>query len=129
MASGLERAGANVNDNCLEIEAHTVTAGAIVIRVAGDLCADGASKTRRTLAGELAGSPAILILDLSEVVRIDTEGLDTLHVAAELTADEDIGLCLVAPAQSPVRAALDAVESTDTFEIFPSVTEALRNPP
>lgn len=118
-----------MNDDRLEIEAHTVTAGTIVIRVAGDFCGDGAARTRRTLAGELTGSPAVLILELSDVARIDAEGVDTLHLAAELAAEEDIGLCLVAPAQGAVRAALDAVESTDTFEIFSSVTEALRDPP
>jgi hypothetical protein len=36
---------------------------------------------------------------------------------------------LVAPAQGAVKAALDAVESTDTFEIFSSLSEALGDSP
>jgi anti-anti-sigma regulatory factor len=118
-----------VNDGSLEIETHTVAAGTIVIRLTGDFCEEHAARVRRTLAGELTGSPVFLVLDLSQVARIDAEGVDTLHLAAELAADKDIGLCLVAPAQGAVRAALDAVESTDTFEVFSSVCEALRDPP
>jgi anti-anti-sigma regulatory factor len=118
-----------VSENSLEIETYTATAGTNVIRVVGDFCGEGAVRVRRTLAGELTGSPAVLALDLSEVVRIDAEGVDALHMAAELSADEDIGLCLVAPAQGAVKAALDAVESTDTFEIFSSLSEALSDSP
>jgi anti-anti-sigma regulatory factor len=126
VALGLDRPGGNVNDDRLEIEAHTVAAGVIVVRVAGDFCAEGAARVRRILAGELAGVPEILILDLTEIARIDAEGIDTLYVVAELTADDDIGLCLVAPAKGAVREGLDAAGSTDIFEIFSSVTEALR---
>ena len=115
-----------MNDDRLVIEAHTVTAGTIVIRAAGDFCGDGAARLRRTLAGELTGIPEILILDLTEIASIDGEGIDTLYLAAELTADEDIGLCVVAPAQAAVRTGLDAAGATDAFEIFSSVTEALR---
>jgi anti-anti-sigma regulatory factor len=129
VVSGLEGTGGAENNHRLEIETQTVEAGTILVRVAGDLCADGAARTRRTLAGELTGSPAFLLLELSEVVSIDAEGVDTLLVAAELTADEDIGLCLVAPAQGAVRAALAAVEASESFEIFASVIEALRNVP
>jgi anti-anti-sigma factor len=116
-----------MNDDSLEIEAQTVAVGVIVVRVAGDFCGEGAARVRRILAGELAGAREILILDLAEVARIDAEGIDVLYVAAELTADEDIGLCLVAPAEGAVRAGLDAVGSTDIFEMFSSVSEALRD--
>jgi anti-anti-sigma regulatory factor len=126
VASGLDRAGDSGNNDRLEIEARTPAAGTVIISVAGELCEDEAARTRRTLAGELTGSPALLVLDLSEVASIDAEGVDTLQLAAELTADEDIGLCLVAPAEGAVRAALAAVEATETFEIFSSVSEALR---
>lgn len=118
-----------MNQNSLEIETYAATAATNVVRVVGDFCGEGAVRVRRTLVGELTGSPAVLVLDLSEVARIDAEGVDALHVAAELGANEDIGLCLVAPAQGAVKAALDAVESTDTFEIFSSLSEALGDSP
>jgi AraC-like DNA-binding protein len=114
----------NVNKQGLEIKAYTEAAGIIVIRVAGDFRGEGAGKVTRTLAGELAGAPKILLLDLTEVAGIDAEGIDTLHLAAELTADEDIGLGLVVPEDGAVMAGLDAVEATDTFQIFGSITEA-----
>jgi anti-anti-sigma regulatory factor len=118
-----------VNESNLEIETYPATAATNVIRVVGDFCGEGAVRVRRTLAGELTGSPAVLVLDLSEVARIDAQGVDALHLAAELAANEDIGLCLVAPAQGAAKAALDAVESTDTFEIFSSLSEALSDSP
>ena len=122
-------AGGTLNENSLKIEAYTEAEGIIVIRLSGDLCGDGAARVRRTLASELAGAPRIVLLDLTPVARIDADGIDALHVATELTADEDIGLGLVAPAMGVVRAGLDAVDATDTFEIFTSVSEALRDPP
>jgi anti-anti-sigma regulatory factor len=115
-----------VNDDRPRIEAQTVTAGTIVLRVAGDICGQGGIRLRRTLVGELTGCPQMLILDLTQITRIDAGGINTLHLAAELTAEEDIGLCLVAPAQGAVRAGLEAAKSTEIFEIFSSVTEALR---
>lgn len=114
-----------MNDDRLTSEAHPVTAGTIVIRLAGDFCGQGAVRMRRTLARELAGSPHLVILDLTGIARIDAEGIDTLRSTAEQTADEDIGLCLVAPARGAVVSCLDALEFTDAFEIFPSVSEAL----
>jgi anti-anti-sigma regulatory factor len=127
VASGLDRSGGAENNHRLEIEAQTVVKGTIIVKVAGDLCGDGAARTRRTLAGELTGAPAFLVLDLSGVTSIDAEGVDTLHVAAELTADEDIGLCLVAPVKGSVRVALAAVNKTEIFDIFSSVGDALRD--
>ena len=118
-----------MNENRLEIETYRATAGTNVIGVVGDFSGEGAVSVRRTLAGELTASPAVLVLDLSQVARIDAEGVDALHMAAELSANEDIGLCLVAPAQGAVRTALDAAECTDTFEIFSSVSAALRDRP
>lgn len=127
MASGTERAGGAENNGRLKIETQTLAAGTIIVRVAGDLRGDGAARTRRTVAGELADSPAFLVLDLSEVASIDAEGVDALHVTAELTADEDIGLCLVTPAEGAVSSALAAVGATETFDIFSSLSDALRD--
>ena len=118
-----------MNANSLEIKTYTASAGATVIRVAGDFCAHGAARVRRHLVGELTGSPAAVVLDVTEVARVDAGGVDALHLAAELTADKDIGFCLAAPARGAVKLALDAVEATDTFEIFSSVSEALHDLP
>ena len=115
------RAGGILKENSLKIEVYADAVGIIVIRVAGDLQEEAAARLRHTLTAELAGAPRIVILDLTQVECIDADGIDTLHVATELTADEDIGLGLVAPAMGVVRAGLDAVDATDTFEIFTSV--------
>ena len=122
-------AGGTLNENSLKIEAYTEAEGIIVIRLSGDLCGEGAARVRRTLTSELAGAPTIVILDLTQIARIDADGIDTLHVAAELTADEDIGLGLVAPEAGAVRAGLGGAGATNPFEIFASVSEALCDPP
>ena len=118
-----------MNDDSLRIETYTVAAGTVVIRVVGDFCGEGAAAVRLTLAGQLTGSPEVLIVDLSEIARIDAVGIDTLHSAAELAAEEDIGLGLVASPEGAVRAALDEADSTDAFEIFSSVSDALEDLP
>lgn len=117
------------NVGCLTIETRMMATGTIMIRVTGDICGDGADRLRRTVADELTDSTDIVVLDLRQVTRIDARGIDTLHSAAELTGEEDIGLCLVAPAGGAVTTGLAAVKSVDVFEIYSSVTEALRRCP
>lgn len=105
----------------------TVAVGRIVVRVAGDLSGEDATAVRRTLAGELVGSPAVLVVDLRTVTRIDVNGIDTLLTVAELAAGEDILLCLVMSPAGPVAAALEAAGSSETFEIFSTISDALRS--
>jgi anti-anti-sigma factor len=121
----LDRAG-GTEGNSLEIETQMIAVGTVVVTLAGDLCADGAARARSFLTGELARAPEFLVLELSQVASIDAEGVDILQLAAELTAEVDIGLCLVAPAEGTVTAALAAVKAVDTFEIYSSLSDALR---
>ena len=121
-----------MNDDRVEsprfaIESHRVTTNTTVIRVAGEMCGDAAGAVLRTLAGELIGSRDVLVLDLCAVSDIDVDGLDALHTAAGLAAEEDIGFCLVDAPNGAVRARLGAQQSAEAFEIFSSVNDALRD--
>ena len=89
---------------------------------------DGASSLRRTLAGELTGTPELLVLGLSDIEQIDGDGIDALHSVAELADEDDIRLCLVVLPKGAVRACLQVVELMKTFQTFSSVTEALQHP-
>ena len=100
-----------------------------VLRVAGDMRGDAAGAVLRTLAGELISPPDVVVLDLCEVSNIDVVGLDVLHTAAGLAAEDDIWFCLVDTPDGAVRVGLDAVGSAKDFEIFSSVTHALRHAP
>jgi anti-anti-sigma regulatory factor len=74
-----------------------LAANTTVVHVAGDLRGDGASSLRRTLAGELTGTPELVVLDLSDIEHINADGIDALHSVAELADEDDIRFCLVVP--------------------------------
>jgi anti-anti-sigma regulatory factor len=53
----------------------------------------GATATmRRLVANELNRSPALLVLDLSGVIRIDAEGIDAVVSAAAQAGESDNSL-------------------------------------
>jgi anti-anti-sigma regulatory factor len=107
------------------IEWQRLAANITVVRIAGDLRGDGASSLRRTLSGELTGTPELLVLDLSDIEQIDADGIDTLHSVAELADEDDIRFCLVISPKGSFRAGPKVVELTKTFQTFSSITEAL----
>jgi anti-anti-sigma regulatory factor len=100
------------------IEWQRLAANTTVVHVAGDLRGDGASSLRRTLAGELTGTPELLVLDLSDIEQIDGDGIDALHSVAELADEDDIRLCLVILPKGAVRACLKVVELMKTLQTF-----------
>jgi anti-anti-sigma regulatory factor len=110
------------------IEWQRLAANTTVVHVAGDLRGDGASSLRRTLAGQLTGTPELLVIDLSDIEQIDADGIDALHSVAELADEDDIRFCLVVPPKGAVRTRLKVAEVTKTFQTFSSITEALQHP-
>jgi anti-anti-sigma regulatory factor len=120
------------DDDCpkpwrFNIECHWSGAKTTVVRVVGDLRGDGASSLRRTLAGELTGTPELLVLDISDVEQIDADAIDTVHSVAELADEDGIRFCLVVGARGAVPGCMNVAELTMTFEAFSSVTEALQH--
>lgn len=111
------------------IRSETLTPTTRIIRISGYLDADAGGAALRTLAGELIGAAEVVVLDVRAVSAIDGAGLHALHVAAELTFDEDIWLCLVDTPDGAVRVRLAEEQAAEVFEIFSSVTEALRHSP
>jgi anti-anti-sigma regulatory factor len=112
----------------ITIEWQRLAAKTAVVQVSGDLRGDGAASLRRSLAGEPAGTPELLLLDLSDIEQIDEQGIDTLDVAAELAAEDDIRFCLVFPPKGLHRRRLNVVELSKRFQTFSSVNEALQHP-
>ena len=93
----------------------------------GDLRGDGATGLRRTLAGELTGTPEIVILDLSHVEHIDADGVDALQSIAGLASEEGIRFCLVVPPNGALRGCPKVVEVTMEMPTFTSTADALRH--
>lgn len=108
------------------IELQRLPGGATIVRATGDLHGDAAAVLRRTFTDELTGSPELFVLDLSDVARIDRDGIDALRSGAAMAAHADIAYCLVVEPVGAVKAALDTAGLTEMFELFSSVTEALR---
>jgi anti-anti-sigma regulatory factor len=108
------------------VEWRRSVAKASIVRPTGDLRGDGAATSlQRTLAGELTGTPELLVLDLSDVEQID-DGIDALHSVAKLADEDDIQFCLVVPPKGALRTCLKVVELTKMFQTFSSITEALQ---
>jgi anti-anti-sigma regulatory factor len=97
-----------------------------IVGLVGELRGQGAAELREALADELTASPQLLVINLSNVVEIDADGVDALHSVAGIAAEGDIKFCLVVTPDGRVRRRLDALKRTEFFEIFPSVIEALR---
>lgn len=98
-----------------------------MVDVVGDLSGDAAEAVKRTIADELARSPALLVVDLSGVARVDADGVDALASSAATAGESDISFCLVAPRASPIHDALAAAVLLELFEIFWSVDEAVED--
>jgi anti-anti-sigma regulatory factor len=112
----------------IRIEWERSSANTTVVHVRGDLRGDGAASLRRTLAGQLTGTPELLVINLSNTVEIDSDGIDALHSVAVLADEDDIRFCLVVPPEGAVRTWPKLVELTRTFQTFSSITEALQHP-
>jgi anti-sigma B factor antagonist len=95
-----------------------------IVSVAGEICGE-AWPLIQCLAEELNSRPAQLIVDLSEVTRIDAAGIDILVNAAARASEADIALC-IAGVHGAVMDAFDASGLLEMFEIFPTVSDARR---
>jgi anti-anti-sigma factor len=95
-----------------------------VVRVSGDLLDDAAPGLAGFVTEELTGRPGLLVIDLSDVTRIDTAGVDALVSAAGRAGESDIPLCLVGVQGQPVGTALEEADLTELFEIFASLSDA-----
>jgi anti-anti-sigma regulatory factor len=95
----------------------------------GDLIGDAAAAAmQRTLVDELSRAPRRLIVNLSAVTRIDAIGVHALASAAAVAGEADHPFCLVDGEAGRVRAALAAEQMTELFDVFSSVSEAVRDP-
>jgi anti-sigma B factor antagonist len=88
-----------------------------VIYVGGELLRGATATMRWVVANELNRSPALVVLDLSAVIRIDAEGIDALKSAATQAGESDISLCLVGVHGHPAGTALADAELLELFEI------------
>ncbi|BBZ28865.1 hypothetical protein MMAD_31600 [Mycolicibacterium madagascariense] len=111
------------------VEWRRVTVRATVISPNGDLRGEGATALQRTLAGELTGTPDVMVLDMSDLEQLDGDGIAALTSIAELAAAEGIRFCLVVPPQSALSTHPQVATLMETFPTFGSVADALQGRP
>jgi anti-anti-sigma factor len=111
----------------LAIDVQQLAVGDTVVHLIGDLTGDAAAEMHETLVFQLSRGPTRLIVNLSGVSRIDACGVDALASAAGVAGESDHAFCLVDGDADQVRAALAAEQLTELFEVFPSVSEAVRD--
>jgi anti-anti-sigma regulatory factor len=110
----------------LTIQFQRLSDNTTIVGLVGELRGQGAAELREALADELIGSPELLVINLSNIVEINSDGIDALHSVAGIAVEGDIEFCLVATPDGRVRRRLDSLKRTECFEIFPTVIEALR---
>ena len=106
----------------LTVSVKRFSTGDVVVKVAGELLA--ALSMHRAIDDELKRSPARLAVDVSQVSRVDTAGIDALASAVAIAGESDISFCLVGVQGGPVEDAIASADLTELFDIFPSLTEA-----
>ena len=97
--------------------------GARLLRLAGALDEASGQALQRVAADVLACVPPFVVVDLSVVDAVTTEGVAALVVVAEKAGETDIGLAVVAGDR--MRAALAENDVHDLFELYETVDEAL----
>ncbi|MGH3974255.1 MAG: STAS domain-containing protein [Pseudonocardiaceae bacterium] len=79
--------------------------------------------SRETAYGQLIQAPRLLVLDLSQLTALDTDGVTLLVEIAYEAGEADIGLCLVIDRTRPdlVTTPLAKANVLALFEIQPTV--------
>jgi len=97
--------------------------GAAIVRLAGELDLYNAHVVRETLFGAAAESPERLVVDLSEVLFVDSTVLGVL-IEARSRLENRRAFLLVAPGVE-TRRALEISGLAQHFGVHPSLDEAL----
>jgi anti-anti-sigma regulatory factor len=98
--------------------------GARLLRLVRALDEAAGQALQRVAADVLAGVPPFVLVDLSVVDAVTTEGVAALVVVAEKAGEADIGLAVVA-GDGPRTAFVESgVE--DLFELYATVEQALK---
>jgi anti-anti-sigma factor len=111
----------------IAVNVQQLAVGDTVVHLIGDLTGDAATATQQTLIEQLSRAPIRLIVNLAAVKSIDASGVDALASAAAVAGEADRAFCLVVGEAGRVHAGLAAEQVTDLFEIFSSVSEAVKN--
>lgn len=103
--------------------------GITVIDLSGEIDVGHAARLRDILDERIGGSTGTVLLNLSDVVFIDSSGLGVLIAAHRKAQDVEQTLALANP-QAPVQRVFELTRTSRVFQVFTTVedgVEALRN--
>lgn len=96
-----------------------------VVELRGELVGDAADALRRGCVDRIESGCRRFILDLANVVLVDSQGLEAmLDVADEASARQ--GRCVLAAPDSGMRSILEVTRLHERLEIHPAVDVAAR---
>ena len=97
----------------------------LVARIEGDVDGSNAMDLARALGQRLPSSADGLVLDLSDVVYLDSAGIELLFSLARQLGDRRQRLHLGVPTSSPVRLVLEICDITAVAPMSESAAEAV----
>lgn len=95
------------------------------LRLMGRLDHFAAVGLHDVVKANLAASPRLLALDLSDLATVTLCGVRVLATVAKWAAEADIALCLIVPLGHPVRDVLVATHLVELVELHPDLSAAL----
>ena len=105
---------------------HTVhdEAGITILDLSGEIDVGQAPKLREVLMELLENNEGRLLIDMSDVVYIDSAGLSVL-IAANRKAQNLSGMFGLSNPQKPVQQVFKLTRMNKVFQIFPTVAEGI----
>ncbi len=98
--------------------------GVTVISLSGEIDVGHAARLRDLLDERIGDRTKPLLLDLSDVVFIDSSGLGVLIAAHRKAQDVEQTLTLANP-QAPVQRVFDLTRTNRVFEVFTTVEDGV----
>lgn len=109
----------------LGVDVEVPRPGVHVVRAAGELDMLTAPTLRDALLAELADRPARLVIDLTEVSFLGSNGLAVLVETRKAADGAGVGLHLTGVSHPPVARPLELTGLVDLFDVAPLVADVL----
>jgi len=98
----------------------------VVISLRGEVDLENAARVRERIARTIPAAASRMVLDLSEVIHIDSAGVRLLFDLGARFGERRHELTIVAPAGSLVREVVDVVRLESVAAVVDSLDDALR---
>lgn len=123
MSQPIDPTAESAVEQLMSVDGHTIDENRVVT-VAGEVDMMTTPELGARLRQELAGAPALLVVDLSKVQFLGSSGLAVLVETGDSAAERGLRLRLVCSSREVLRP-LEATGLTELFDIYPDLDAAL----